>query len=180
MVYLFLAEGFEEIEAIEPADILLRGGVNLKTVGVTGKTVKGAHGFPITCDMEINEVNTDDFDTVILPGGMPGTLNLEKSEAVQNIIDYFKNCGKLICAICAAPSILGHKNLLNGKEATCYPGFEKELNGAKISKLPAVKDGNFITAKGPGAAKDFGALILSALKGEKVAKEVLKSMQYKL
>ena len=152
MGYVFLADGFEECEALVPADILRRGGIDLKTVGVTGKTVTGAHGIPVICDITADEAVKEDLSAVILPGGMPGTLNLKKSRAVQEFIDFAAEKGLIIGAICAAPSILGAKGLLKNKKATCFTGFEKELTGASVTDTPVVKDGNIITAYGAGAA----------------------------
>ncbi|MGN1195855.1 MAG: DJ-1/PfpI family protein, partial [Acutalibacteraceae bacterium] len=116
-------------------------------------------------------------EAVILPGGMPGTLNLEKSETVQSAIDFAAENKKLICAICAAPSILGHKNLLAGREAIAYPGFEKDLYSAKISESFVVKDENFITAKGAGVAVDFGLEIAAALYGKEKSDSIRSSIQ---
>lgn len=179
MVYIFLADGFEECEALVPLDILRRGGIKVNTVGIGGKTVTGAHGITVTADIAENDAVTDNIDAVILPGGMPGTLNLEKSETVQQFIDFAAEKGALLCAICAAPSILGHKGLLNGKKATCFSGFEKDLAGATISDVKAVTDGNVITACGAGAAFEFGFEILTALTGGKTAAENLsKAMKY--
>ena len=119
------------------------------------------------------------LEAIILPGGMPGTLNLEKDAAVQKIIDFSYQNGILICAICAAPSILGHKGLLKGKTATCYSGFEKDLMGADTLQTPVVRDGNFITANGPGAAFKFGFEIVTALtKDGKKADELKSSMKF--
>ncbi len=178
MVYVFLADGFEEVEALAPVDILRRGGVEVKTVGVTSKTVCGSHGIPVVCDTETGEIDFSDAKGIILPGGMPGTLNLEKSETVNAAIDFAATRGKLIGAICAAPSILGKKGLLEGRNATCFDGFEKYLYGAKLSSLPAVRDGQFITARGAGAALDFGFLLLAAIKDENTAQELRRGMKY--
>lgn len=179
MVYVFLAEGFEEIEALAPVDILRRGGIEVKTVGIGQRTVMGSHKIPVLCDISEDKVNLSDIDAVILPGGMPGTLNLEKSSTVQGAIDFAYKNGKLICAICAAPSILGKKGLLKDKKAVCYDGFQKYLIGAEVQNSPAVLDGNIITACGAGAAYDFGFLILSVLKDNKTADELRLSMKYK-
>lgn len=179
MVYIFLADGFEECEALVPLDILRRGGIEVSTVGVTGKSVTGAHGITVTADIDSEEAVIDNLKAVVLPGGMPGTLNLEKSETVQKFIDFAADKGALICAICAAPSVLGHKGLLNGKKATCFPGFEKELYGARFEDVKAVSDGKIITACGAGAAFEFGFKILTALTGDKTAAEQLaKAMMY--
>ncbi len=178
MVYCFLADGFEELEAVAPIDMLKRAGVDVKLVGVTGKNITGSHGIAFSTDMSVDEITLDDsLEAVFLPGGMPGTINLEKCERVQQAIDFAADNGKFICAICAAPSILGHKGLLNGKQAIAFPGFEKELEGAVISTEPVVKDGNIITAKGAGVALEFGLEIVAALKGEEKSREIKKIIQ---
>ena len=179
MIYVFLSDGFEEIEALAPVDILRRGGLNVKTVGVGGKNAVGSHKIPVVCDITAQEATTDGLEGIILPGGMPGTLNLEKSECVQRFIDFADKNGLYIGAICAAPSILGHKGLLKGKKATCFPGFEKELYGAEFADLPVVTDGKITTACGAGAAFDFGFRLLSELTGDKECADTLKkSMKY--
>lgn len=181
MVYVFLADGFEEVEALCPVDILRRGGIDVKTVGVTGKTVMGAHNIPVVADITVEEAVFDGLDAVILPGGMPGTLNLQKDGTVEEFIKFAVDKGLLLAAICAAPSILGKLGILNGKKAVCYPGFEKELCGAQVLDLPCVKDGNIITGKGAGAAFDFGFLLLETLTSNKVMTEDLKkTMKYRL
>lgn len=178
MIYIFLSQGFEECEALAPLDILRRAEIEVKTVGVGGKTIVGAHNIPVVCDLCDKDISFDGLEGIILPGGMPGTLNLEKSETVQKYIDFAASNNLLICAICAAPIILGHKGLLNGKNATCFTGFEDQLQGASVQNIPVVKDGNIITAYGAGAAFDFGFCILSHLKGEKTAEAMKKSMRY--
>lgn len=177
MVYVFLADGFEVIEALAPVDMMKRAGIDVKTVGVTGKNVTASCGVTVTSDMTIYEFNFYDVEAVVLPGGMPGTLNLENNDAVQNAIDNAKNTNAFICAICAAPSILGHKGLLNGKNAVCFPGFENALEGALLSDEYVVTDGQFITAKGAGVCIDFGLEIVKQLKGGEVSDEVRKSIQ---
>lgn len=180
MIYVFLANGFEECEALAPVDILRRGGLDVKTVGVGGKTVSGSHGIPVVCDITEDEAVTDGLEAIVLPGGMPGTLNLEKSNSVQRFIDFAVQNGLIIGAICAAPSILGHKGLLRGKKATCFPGFEKDLIGAEFSDVSTVRDGNIITAFGAGAAFDFGFELLAAITGDKASADRLsKAMKYK-
>lgn len=179
MVYVFLAKGFEEVEAIAPVDILRRGGVEVKTVGVTGKRVSGSHGISINCDITVNEAKLDDLEGIILPGGMPGTTNLEKDETVQKFVDYCAEKGLIIGAICAAPSILGHKGLLQGKNAVCFRGFEKELSGARILDCPATRDGNIVTGWGAGGALEFGLLYLSAITdNDEFAKKIGRNMRY--
>lgn len=180
MVYCFLADGFEELEAIAPIDILRRADVEVLTVGVTGKTVTGSHGIIITADITVDEINLDSaLEAVILPGGLPGAVNLENSSLVQDAIDFSVNNDVYACAICAAPQILGHKGLLNGKEAIAYPGFENELEGAKISESYVAVDGKFITAKGAGVAVEFGLAIASVLKGQSVSDRIRTAIQMK-
>lgn len=161
MLYIFLAEGFEEMEALFPVDILRRGGVDVQTVGVTGKTVTGSHGISVTADITLAEATTEHLVGVVLPGGLPGTTNLEASLEVQAFLDYANENGLLIAAICAAPSVLGKKKLLEGKCAVCYPGFEEHLSGATVLDQSVVRDGNVITARGAGAAADFGFALLT-------------------
>ena len=180
MVCCFLADGFEELEAIAPIDMLRRAGVEVLTVGVTGKNVSGSHGICVSADICIDELSLNDtLEAVILPGGLPGAVNLENSSVVQSAIDFAIEKGAYVCAICAAPQILGHKGLLKEKEAIAYPGFEKELDGAIISDSYVVIDDKFITAKGAGVAVDFGLLIVSALKGQSVSDKIRAAIQMK-
>ena len=180
MVYLFLAEGFEEIEALTPVDVLRRGKVALTTVGVTGKTVVGSHGIPVTADITIDQLgNLSDADAVILPGGMPGTLNLEADKRVLSAVEYCFSNQKLIAAICAAPSIFGHMGLLSGKRAAAFPGFEKDLAGAVLNNEFVAHDGNVITAKGMGVSLDFALEILGALRGTEASAAVRSALQCK-
>lgn len=177
MYFVFLADGFEETEALAPVDIMRRAGIEVYTVGVGSKVVTGSHRIPVAADVIDCEIAPDrDCEGVILPGGMPGTLNLERSEYVNNFIDHAAKNGKLIAAICAAPSILGHKGLLSGKKAVCYPGFEKDLTGAEVVGSAAVRDGNIITACGAGAAMKFGFELVKYICGETKAKQLEDSM----
>ncbi|MBQ0098447.1 MAG: DJ-1/PfpI family protein [Oscillospiraceae bacterium] len=178
MFYCFLAEGFEEIEALATVDILRRAGIGVKTVGVNGEYVTGNHNITVKADMLLEDlVSFDDMKGVILPGGMPGVTNLDKPELVKKAINYCIDNLLLVCAICAAPSMLGRMGVLKNKEVTCYPGFEKELIGAKPTAQKCVVDGNFITAKGPGCAFDFANAIICKAESEGVAKKVFDSMQ---
>lgn len=171
MIYVFLAEGFEETEALAPVDLLRRAGKNVVTVGIDGNVITGSHGIPVVVDT--NEIALDDtLEMIVLPGGMPGTLNLEKSLCVQNAIDYCVQNNKFIGAICAAPSILGHKGLLKEKKAVCYKGFENQLDGALIGNGPVEEDGIFITARGAGVAVEFGLkLVEKAVSAEESRKQ---------
>ncbi len=178
MILAFFADGFEEVEAITPVDYLRRAGVEVETVAVRNITVKGAHGISIVCDKTTDDINDfNGIDGIILPGGMPGTLNLENNETVQTAIEYCIENKKLVAAICAAPSILGHKNLLDGKNAVCFPGFEKDLGNAILSDAFAVRDGNIITAKGAGSASDFAFEIIAYLCSREKADEVRATVQ---
>lgn len=177
MVYLFLADGFEEIEALYVLDVLRRAKIDIKTVGVLGKTATGSHGIPVICDVAIDEIEPDDtLDMVILPGGLPGAYNLDNSKGVSEFISYANENSKFICAICAAPFILGKRGLLNGKNATCFPGFEKELTGAKVVDCGCVRDGNIITGRAMGSAHEFALEILKALTDEETANLMKKSI----
>lgn len=178
MVYVFLADGFEELEALAPIDILRRSGVKLLTVGVGGKQITSSHKVDFITDIDESEISLDgDLEMVVLPGGMPGTKNLEASESVQCALDFCVENDRYIAAICAAPSVLGHKGLLDGKEATCFPGFESELHGAKLSGDAVVKDGRFVTARGAGVAVRFGLTLAGILTSEEQAKSLAASMQ---
>lgn len=178
MIYIFLANGFEETEALTPADILRRASLRVALVGVGSDVITGSHGISVICDMTDNDIVLDDsLDAVFLPGGMPGTINLEKNPAVQKAIDFASENDKLICAICAAPSILGHKGLLVDKKAICFPGFEDELTGATLSDEFVCSDGKIITAKGMGSAVEFGLRIAEYFKGHETAEKVRESLQ---
>ena len=163
MVYVFLAEGFEETEAITPIDLLRRAGADVVTVGVMGKTVKGSHGIPVISDITIDEVEPENAELAVLPGGGIGTKNLAASSEVAEILRYCYDNNKLIGAICAAPSVLGQLGFLKGRKAVCYPGFEEKLTGAQVLDVPAVTDGNIITARGAGAALEFSYELIKAL-----------------
>ncbi len=178
MIYVFLAPGFEEIEALAVVDVLRRAELDVITVGVGEDFVVGSHQIPVAADIYERDLVLDDkVEAIVLPGGMPGTLNLEKSAVVQKAIDWAVENNKLVCAICAAPSILGHKNLLAGKKATCFPGFEEELFGAEVLKDFVVKDGNFITGKGMGSAVEFGLQIAESLTNPLEVKKIRASLQ---
>ncbi|MGN0596200.1 MAG: DJ-1 family glyoxalase III [Ruminiclostridium sp.] len=179
MIYCFLAEGFEEVEALTPVDILRRCGKEVVTVGIGEEVITGAHGISVCTDItEVELVPDDEIEMIILPGGMPGTLNLEKSRTVQDAIDYCALNDKYIAAICAAPSILGHKHLLDGKKATCFPGFEEQMNGAVMTGEKVVVADKIITAKGAGASMEFGLKLAEILCGKARADKLAASMQW--
>lgn len=174
MVYLFLADGFEEIEALTPADLMRRAGIEVVTVGVGKEYITGAHSICVKADITDAEAAAERADTemVILPGGMPGTLNLDRCPTVHKCIEYAEKQGAYLAAICAAPSVFGKRGMLDGKNAICYPGFEKELVGAKISSDTVVRDGKYITAKAAGCAVEFALELISVLRGDEAAAKV--------
>jgi len=178
MFYCFLADGFEETEALAPVDILRRAGVTVKIVGVGGDLVRGSHNIFVHTDMRISNCEHGrDLQGIILPGGMPGVKHLDCDEDLHEMIRYCEKKGLLICAICAAPSILGRMGVLKGRKATCFPGFEDALMGAEVSTDKVVVDGNIITAKGAGCALDFGFAIAAAACGEEKAEAIASAMQ---
>ena len=179
MVYLFLADGFEIVEAMAPLDILLRGGVDVKTVGVMGKTVTCSKGVELKADITIDEVDMDGCEMIVLPGGLPGATNLRDSDEVGEIIDQAEANGIYMAAICAAPMVLGLRGVVRGKKATCFPGYEEDLLGAECTGEGVVTDGRVITGKGAGRSIEFGLALLTALKGKAVAEEVAAKMQCK-
>lgn len=175
MIYLFLADGFEEAEALVTIDILRRAKIEVETVSVEGKAVKGAHGIVVSADKTAQEIDlNNNFDGVILPGGMPGTLNLEKSSVVIEALKKADNENLIIAAICAAPMILGKMGLLKGKKAVCYPGFEEDMLGAHVQNASVVEDMNIVTGKGPGAVFDFAFKLCDMIKGNKKTSAKLK------
>lgn len=177
MLYMYLADGFEETEALVTLDFIRRAEIKILTVGVTGKNVTGSHGIEVKADILLNESDVNTVEGIILPGGMPGTLNLEKSETVTEAVLHCFDANKLVCAICAAPSVLGHLGILNGKRATCFPGFEEQLFGAEAVDAACVVDGRIITGRGPGSVFDFVREIITSIKDKASADRVLKQAQ---
>ncbi len=179
-IAVFLAEGFEEAEAVIPIDIARRAGIEVTMLSISDNVyVTGSHGIEIKTDALLSDTDISVFDMLMLPGGKPGTDNLEASETVKNILTESAAAGKYLAAICAAPRILGELGLLDGKKATVYPGNEKHLRNADHdSKAKAVTDGKIITARGMGCAVEFGREIVSALAGAGTAEEILEAIQY--
>lgn len=172
-VAIFLAIGFEEVEALAVIDILKRAKVEVDMVSITGeKYVACCHGIEMSTDKLLGDVDFEEYDMLILPGGMPGTKNLEACEELMAEVDAFYAKDKYLAAICAAPSIFGHRNLLQGKVACCYPGFEEQLAGAKVSMEPVCVDGKMITSRGVGTVIPFGLKLVEILCGEEVSKKV--------
>ncbi|HRG03502.1 MAG TPA: DJ-1/PfpI family protein [Paludibacteraceae bacterium] len=176
-VFIFLADGFEEIEAIAPIDILRRAELDVVTVSISdSKTVTGAHGIKVEADQLFTETTFGENDYYVLPGGYDGMLNLSAHQGVNELLKKQHSEGKKLAAICASPSVLGKLGILEGKEAICYPGFEGKLTGAVISKKSVVEDGNVITGKGPGVAVQFALKIVESLKGKETASQVSDSL----
>ena len=178
-VIVFLGPGFEECEALITVDLLRRAKLNTTMVSIHNTDeVTGSHNITVKADKKLNELSDELFDAVVLPGGMPGTTYLMESKRVCELVVEHFNQNKLVAAICAAPSVLGELQLLRGKKATCFPGFENQLHGAEVLNQKAVTDHNIITAKGLGAAVEFSHAIISFLLDQKTADEVVKTIQY--
>ncbi|WP_298648040.1 DJ-1 family glyoxalase III [uncultured Proteiniphilum sp.] len=172
-VALFLANGFEEIEALATVDILRRAQISVETISVSDtKTVTGAHDVPVIADKIFQEADFSEVEVLVLPGGMPGAKNLNEHEGLKELITKFNGEGKQIAAICAAPMVLGGLGLLRDKRATCYPGFEAELTGAQTVTENVVVDGNITTGRGPGLAFDFALRLVEQIAGLKTRQEV--------
>ena len=177
-VYVFLATGFEEIEALTPVDILRRGGVDVNLVSITGnEIVTGARGINVKADVLFEDLDKDAADMLVLPGGMPGTTNLMAYEPLMELVKTYNSKGKYVTAICAAPTIFGKIGLLSGKKATCYPGMEGDLTGADVKYESVVVDGNIVTSRGMGTALDFALKLLEINTG---SVEEAKSMATKV
>lgn len=179
MIAVLLADGFEEIEALTPVDMLRRAGLTVLTVGITSKVAVGAHGISVICDKLPDEIDLDMISTVILPGGMPGSLNLDTSPFTDKILESVNARDGRIAAICAAPLVLGRRGLLAGKRATCYPGFESELAGATVTDESVVTDGNITTARGMGVALEFSKELISLLVTKEKAEELSSAIMEK-
>lgn len=176
MVYILLADGFEEAEALVPADLLRRAGAEVALVGVTGEAVTGAHGIVVVSDLTVDQVQTEGMELLVVPGGLPGVTNVASSAKAMELVKAAAEGDCYLAAICAAPSIvLGPAGILNGCKATCYPGMEEGMTGAEAQRgYSVVVDGDIITGEGPGAAFDFGLTLVEVLKGADTAKRVAK------
>ena len=177
MIYLMLADGFEITEALTTVDVLRRAKLDVKTVGVYSETVTSSCNIKVTADITPNEVELNNMDCVILPGGLDGTHNLDASDFVHSVLDYAIAHDKYICAICAAPSILGKRGILDGKNATCYPGFEINPEKVNYTGEAAVCTDKVITGKGAGCTIQFGLLIAEKLSSKEMAQKVSEAMQ---
>lgn len=178
-IAVFLAKGFEEIEALTVVDICRRAEIEVRMVSIGDSlTVEGSHGIRVMADETFVGTDFDSLDMLVLPGGMPGTVNLEAHEGLMERLDAFYRDGKFVAAICAAPSIPGHRGLLKGRSACCYPGYEDQLEGASISMEPAVRSEHVITGRGMGCAIPFALKITEALCGEEKAAQIAEAIVY--
>ncbi|MBQ4573983.1 MAG: DJ-1/PfpI family protein [Clostridia bacterium] len=177
MVHVYLADGFEPIEGLCPVDLMRRAGIEVVTVSINETTaVKAAHGMTVIADTTAAELGNDIPELVMLPGGMPGTLNLGACKAVTDAVMAAWEAGSFVAAICAAPSVLGALGLTAGREAVCYPGFEDKLTGARLSEAHVVRDGKLITAIAMGASVEFGLALIEALRGKSCADKIKESV----
>ena len=176
MIYMFLANGFEEVEALCPLDLLRRAGLSVTTVGVGGDMIVGAHGIAVQADMPDTMYRDSRPDMIVLPGGMPGTKNLDASKTVDAALRAANANGAYLAAICAAPMVLGKRGYLKGKTAICFPGFEEYLDGATVADTRVVRDGKVITAAGMGVALEFGLALVEALKDKNTADALRKAV----
>lgn len=178
---IFMADGCEEIEGLTVVDIARRAKMEMIMISVTGrKEITGSHGIVFHADALAEEVNYDELDGIVLPGGMPGTRHLGESRVVNQTIQKFAEEGKLVSAICAAPSVLGATGILEGKKAVCYPGFEEKLLGAETSEEKVVTDGNVITSRGMGTAIPFALEIVRYFTDAETAEQMGKSILYEV
>lgn len=179
MIYVFLATGFEDIEALAPVDILRRAGLPVETVSITGEDiVESAHGVGFVADRQLRDADIDHAQMLVLPGGLPGATNLDACEPLRRAIVAHFEAGKPLAAICAAPLVYGHLGLLKGVRATCYPGFESHLEGATYTAAIVEQDGQFITGKGPAAAFEFGYTIAEYFLGKDAVQPLRQGMIY--
>lgn len=176
MIYVLLADGLEEIEALAPVDFLRRANLPVTTVALRGDGVLGAHAIRILADATLSEVDFSDADAIVLPGGLNGTLNLDADPRVERLLSDVAASGGVLAAICAAPLVLGKRGYLQGKEAVCYPGFESDLKGARISDRPVVRDGRILTAKSAGFAWQFGYELARFFADASVCEKVRESL----
>ena len=178
MVYIILGNGFEDMEAICPCDILRRGGVEVQFAGIGGKWITGGNGVTVQADCTVEEIDFEKLELIMLPGGMGGVRSILGSETALNAVKRAYADGKYVAAICAAPSILAKLGITDGKKATVYPGMESEMGSALMQNAGTVRDGKVLTGRAPGAAMDFGLMLLETLKDAETAARVQNGMVY--
>lgn len=173
-----LAPGFEEIEAVAVIDILRRAGIEVVTAGLDGDAIEGSHGITIAADMELKDVEWSDADALVLPGGMPGSKHLRESARVRDAVASVAGSGRLVAAICAAPTVLVAAGILEGRRATSHPAHRAEMTGCRYEEAAVVEDGNIITSRGAGTAIEFAAAVVRRLAGEDAARDILARIVY--
>ncbi|MGN0505817.1 MAG: DJ-1 family glyoxalase III [Lachnospiraceae bacterium] len=179
-VYVFMADGTEEVEVLTVVDLLRRAGIQVTTVSVMEREeIMSSHKIGIRTDELFGVSDYADGDMVVLPGGMPGTTHLKEHEGLSRVLADYERNGRYLAAICAAPSVFGYYGMLDGKRAVCYPGFEEQLTGAVITDERVVRDGQFITSKGLGTAIDFSLELITLLAGKETAEKIAKGVQYR-
>ena len=176
MIYMLLGTGFEETEAIAPLDLLRRAGIPVATVGLNGRTIRGSHNIWVEADMEIGEMDLTSLEGIILPGGLGGVASIRACQAAMDAIRFAWDNGKLTAAICAGPTVLADLGIVNGKNATCYPGCEGQMGSANMVNTAAVTDGNLITGTSAGCAIPFGLALIAALKGQEEADRIAQQI----
>jgi len=176
MVYMLLGTGFEETEAIAPLDLLRRAGVEVTTVGLNGKIIYGGHGIGVEADIEIDQLDLNQLEMIILPGGLGGVASIRGSKAAMEAIRYAYENGKYTAAICAGPTVLADLGITDGKNATCYPGCEGQMGSANMTEAAAVTDGKLITGASAGCAVPFGLALIAALKGQQEADRIARQI----
>ena len=173
MVYVLLGTGFEEVEAIAPVDLMRRAGIEVCTVGVTGKTVYGSHHIGVEADMELGQMDLTDLEMIVLPGGLGGVASARASQGALDALKFAWENDKFVAAICAGPTVLADLGITDGKDATCYPGCEDGMGSAKIhADVPCIRSGKLITGASAGCAIPFGLALIAALKGDDAAEAV--------
>lgn len=177
MVYMLLGTGFEETEAIAPLDLLRRAGIDVMTVGINGKIVKGGHGIGIEADIELSQLDLTNLEMIILPGGLGGVASIRGSAEAMSAIKFAADNGKFTAAICAGPTVLADLGITDGKQATCYPGCEDGMGSAQmVADVAAVRDGLVITGTSAGSAIPFGLKLIETLKGPETADQIAKQI----
>ena len=172
MVYIMLGTGFEEIEALAPVDLLRRAGVDVKTVGINGKTVYGGHTIGVEADILIDEMDLTEMEMIVLPGGLGGVASIRASAETLNAVRFAYENGCYVAAICAGPTVLADLGITDGKTATCYPGQKGNMGSAVLEDVAAVRDGKIITGASAGCAVEFALALIEALKGSQTAQVI--------
>lgn len=172
MVYMLLGTGFEETEAVAPLDLLRRAGVEIQTVGINGKIIYGSHNIGIEADITIDQMDLNNMEMIILPGGLGGVASARACKAAMAALDYAWKNGRYVGAICAGPTVLADLGIADGKNATCFPGCEPQMGSANMVNAAAVTDGKLITGTSAGCAIPFGLALIAALKGQEAAEKI--------